>query len=316
MPIVDRNYFRNENEISNGITIPEKLIGYNTIIDYLPTSIGFYRNFLPPKYFATLFHKSKTLYKRIGKGEAEYLYKTEIANLKNIILSALELYKQRIKETDILKDKTLFVKERHSILNKLITMKDIDSDDKNPNYIIKYITTNPHPEFAENNEIITHIDHDVLDLLGNLYRISSLSKRLKDNSINSFRLFCKNIIIHMRANLEENYPKSIVNYTCFMFSIEGYPYCTPSKRIYTINNYPKNIDNKLNYVIIYMKNTDALISYFFDIVFNTKNKTDMQIEENIIRTAYCLCIALLAYRSEYVEYNYITQNLFGTRGRQ
>jgi hypothetical protein len=312
----DRHNQRSDNEISNGITIPDKLIGFNTITDYLPISIGYYKTYLPPNYFKNVFGKTRTPDKLIEKRNVLEKYKDEIQNLKSIILSSIELYKLRMKETDILEDESLYVRERHSILNKLINMRDIDSDDKNPNYIIKYITTTPHPQFTELNEIVSHIDNDILKLLSQLYKIFLYSKRLKYDQFNSFKMFCKNVIIHMRANLDENYPKSIVNYTCFMFSIDGYPYCTPSKRIYSINNCPKNINNKINYSIIYMKNTDALTSYFFDILFDDKNKTETQIEENIIRVAYSLCIALLAYRSEYIEFRFITENIFGTRWKK
>jgi hypothetical protein len=312
----DKHNLRNDNEISNGITIPDKLIGFNTITDYLPISIGYYNKFLPQKYFDDLFARCKVPNKISDKGHALEQYKDEIENLKSIVLSSIDLYKLRMKETDILKDESLYVKERHSILNKLINMRDIDSEDKNPNYIIKYITTTPHPQFTELNEIVSHIDNDILKLLSQLYKISLHAKHIRYDQFNSFRMFCKNIIIHMRGNIDERYPKSIVNYTCFMFSVEGYPYCTPSKRIYSINDYPKNVDNKINYIIIYMKNTDALISYFFDIVFNEKKKTDIQLEENIIRAAYSLCIALLAYRSEYVEFRFITENIFGTRWKR
>jgi hypothetical protein len=256
------------------------------------------------------------LSKPIARKDITSHYQKEISDLKTVILSSIDLYKQRTKETNILKNDFLFKKERHIVINKLINMKDIDSEDEEQNCIIKYITTHPHPEFTEKNEIISHIDQDVLSLLGYLYKISLYAKRFRDDPYNSFRIFCKNIIIHMKANLERNYPKSIVNYTCFMFNIDGYPYCTPSKRIYSINNYPINVENKINNVIIYMKNTDALISYFFDIIFNDENKNEIQIEEKILRTAYCLCIALLAYRCEYIEYNFLTENIFGTRNME
>jgi hypothetical protein len=96
-----------------------------------------------------------------------------------------------------------------------------------------------------------------------------------------------------------------------MYSIIGYPCCTPSKRIYSINN-NYDSDNKFDNIIIYMKNTDALISYFYDVRFKDKAAAFIQ-EEWILRMAYCLCIALLSYRSEYTEYQYITKNIFETR---
>jgi hypothetical protein len=298
--------------------IPENLIGFNTVTDYLPVGIGLYNKFLPVDYFKYLFKKCKSLSteEKPPQNENFYSYKNKVYELKTFINSIISRYKQQVKETDILEneDNDLYLKEeRHNILDKLIMSGDIDGDSEQQTFVIKYLTTPPHPEYTDKNFIIEHIDKDVCDLVTKLYEISRFSPNEEKKHFDSFKLFCQNIIVHMRANHFVQYPKSIINYTCFMYDIEGYPYLTPSKRIYSINNYCNAVENKFSNVIIYMKNTDALISYLYDITFKTDEVDSILRREWIIRTAYCLCLALLAYRSEFVEYQTVTRNLFGTR---
>ncbi|MDR1202710.1 MAG: hypothetical protein LBL58_13940 [Tannerellaceae bacterium] len=299
--------------------IPEELIGFNTITSYLPVGIGLYNKFLPADYFKYLFKKCKSLSteEKPPQNEIFSAYKNKVYELTSFINSIISRYKQQVKETDILgnKDNDSFLKEeRHDILDRLIMSGDIDGDsEEQQTFVIKYLTTHPHPEYTDKNFIIEHIDKDVCDLVTRLYEISQFSPNEEKKHFDSFKLFCQNIIVHMRANHLVQYPKSIINYTCFMYDIEGYPYLTPSRRIYSINNYCNAIDNKFSNVIIYMKNTDALISYLYDITFKGDDVDPILRREWILRTAYCLCLALLAYRSEFVEYQTVTHNLFGTR---
>jgi hypothetical protein len=296
--------------------IPDELVGFNTVVDYLPCSIGLYNKFLPRYYFTDLFKRCKSL--GIDKSEIPqdacfHAYRGKLLNLKNSIIDTLGRYKQQVKETDLLdgKNENNFFKEEHyGILDKLLMMDESVEEGDSQHFIIKYFTTDPHPNFTEKHFIIDHIDKDVLDLVTLLYDLSLFSPNDK-KYFDSYKLFCENIIVHMRANHEVEYPKSIINYTCFMYNIPGYPYLTPSKRIYSINNYSRSIENKFDNVVIYMKNTDALISYLYDITFDETIDQVLQ-REWILRTAYCLCIALLAYRSEFVEYQTVTHNLFET----
>jgi hypothetical protein len=296
--------------------IPDHLIGFHTITDYLPVSIGLYNKFLPNDYFKSLFKRIENAdYSKINIGEnVSNQYKEELDKLKSFIVFMLDRYKSQVKETNITEsiDAELFKQEKHTIIDKLITMDDINDEIQDKKYSIKYITTEPHPKYTEKYSIIRHIDKDILELIERLYTIYLYSKNLNEEITNSFKKFCENIIIHMRANKEVFYPKSIVNYTCFMYSIIGYPYCTPTRRIYSINNYINNLDNKFNNVIIYMKNTDALISYLYDIQFKEEADEIMN-EEWLLRVAYCICIALLAYRCEFIEYQTSIYNIFGTR---
>jgi hypothetical protein len=296
--------------------IPDNLLGFKTIIDYLPVSIGLYHKFLPRDYFHNVFKQCKDYtFVKQTPNIAEYhnAYKLKIYELKSSIEETINRYKGQVKETDVLNGSNPFFKEeRHFIIDKLTLMGDIPPDETNHNFLIKYLTTYPHPTHMEKNSIIEHIDNDIFILLSRLYEISEYALPFSKEECNSFKRFCENIIIHMRANIEEHYPKSIVNYSCFMYSIIGYPYRTPSQKIYSINNYSNKFDNKFHNVIIYMKNTDALISYLYDILFKDDEESFVQ-EEWILRLAYCLCMALLAYRSEYTEYQSVTQNLFGTK---
>lgn len=293
--------------------IPEEFIGYNTITDYLPISIGLYLKYLPDHYFAHAFHDSKYL-TVINKVEslAYPIYSERIFALKTLISLIIDRYKEQVKEDNILEDDSFFKEEHHDIIDKLKLIDDIEQESFNNRYIIKYLITHPHPKMAKRNALIHYIDEDIKTILSKLYELSLYANNIDDDDINSFKRFCENIIIHMRANLDVQYPKSIVNYSCFSYSIKGYPCCTPSKRIYSINNNTEDADNKFNNIIIYMKNTDALISYLYDIRFKDNAEPFIQ-EEWVLRLAYCLCIALLSYRSEYTEYQYISQNIFGTR---
>jgi hypothetical protein len=321
-PIIDSTSEEEDSAIQLHNNIPEEMIGFNTITDYLPVSIGLYNKFLPVDYFKYLFKKCKSMSEEDAPPKDEilsaYKYKYKINELRSFINIIISRYKQQVKETDILEDKdnTSFLKEeRHDIIDKLITMGDIINDsEEQQTSVIKYLTTHPHPKYTEKNFIINHIDKDVTDLITRLYTLSLYSQSNDKKYFDSFKLFCQNIIVHMRANPNVQYPKSIINYTCFMYNVDGYPFLTPSKRIYSINNYINHLDNKFQNVIIYMKNTDALISYLYDIRFKTNEEINSILKrEWILRTAYCLCLALLAYRSEFIEYQTITTNLFGTK---
>jgi hypothetical protein len=61
-----------------------------------------------------------------------------------------------------------------------------------------------------------------------------------------------------------------------------------------------------------MKNTDALISYLYDVRFKEEDDAFIN-EEWVLRVAYCICIAFLAYRCEFIEYQQVLHTLFGTR---
>jgi hypothetical protein len=294
-------------------SIPTELIGYNTITDYLPISIGLYQKYLPSNYFKNVFKESKCY--KISSNMPEYysykIYKEKLSGLKTLLDLIINRYKEQVKEASILEDDLFFNEEKHAIIDKLKYINNSDSEDS---YIIRYLTTHSHPKMATKNNLIQSINEDVKQLLSKLYELSLYAKNITDDDINSFKRFCENIIIHMRANLDVDYPKSIVNYSCFMYSIKGYPCCTPSKRIYSINN-NSDSDNKFDNIITYMKNTDALISYLYDIRF--KDKADQFVQEEwVLRVAYCLCVVLLSYYGEYTEYQYITQNVFKTRNEK
>jgi hypothetical protein len=296
--------------------IPDNLIGFKTIVDYLPISIGLYHQFLPSDYFSDVFKQCKNYFTAKPVDNANLLsdYQMLIGNLRFLIDDTVTRYKGQVKEIDMLNDQDSFFKEeRHYIIDNLKKLCDADPEEEDvQTFVVKYLTTYPHPNLTEKKALIEHIDSDVFVLLSRLYEISEYAALFDPSECNSFKRFCENIIIHMRANLAEKYPKSIVNYSCFMYSIKNYPYCTPTKRIYSINNYSNTSGNKFHNVIIYMKNTDALISYLYDIRFKNNEEAFVK-EEWTLRLAYCLCIALLAYRSEYVEYQAVTQNLFGTK---
>jgi hypothetical protein len=297
-------------------SIPDILIGYGTILDYLPISIGSYQRHLPEHYFKNVFKDSKHSISVSNKSEyfAYKIYNEKIFALKTIISLIINRYKEQVKERNILEDHSLFKEESHAILDKLNRPNNSGNEPDENKYIIKYLVTYPHPKIIKNNGLIYCIDEDIKTLLSKLYEVSLYANNIRDDELNSFKRFCENIIIHMRANLDVKYPKSIVNYSCFMYNIIGYPCCTPSRRIYSINNNTDS-DNKFDNIIIYMKNTDALISYLYDIRFRDKADPFIQ-EEWILRVAYCICIALLSYRSEYTEYQYITENIFKTRNEK
>jgi hypothetical protein len=296
--------------------IPDNLIGFKTIVDYLPISIGLYHQFLPSDYFPDVFKQCKNYFTSKPEASANLAsdYQMLLGNLRLLIDETVTRYKGQVKEIDMLNDQDSFFKEeRHYIIDNLKKLGDADPEDEDvQTFVVKYLTTYPHPNLTEKKALIEHIDSDVFVLLSRLYEISEYAALFDPSECNSFKRFCENIIIHMRANRAEKYPKSIVNYSCFMYSIKNYPYCTPTKRIYSINNYSNTSGNKFHNVIIYMKNTDALISYLYDIRFKNNEGAFIK-EEWILRLAYCLCIALLAYRSEYVEYQAVSQNLFGTK---
>ena len=134
-----------------------------------------------------------------------------------------------------------------------------------------------------------------------LYKLNDLSKLCNyfDKENNSYRKFASDIITRMYGNVNQRYPRSIINYTAFQFCLDGYPYNTKSERIYSISNITNKTKNKFELIEIFDKNIEAVINFLHDLEWSEKNSDNtFDFELETLKNAFGTCIALCAFIGE------------------
>ena len=112
----------------------------------------------------------------------------------------------------------------------------------------------------------------------------------------------------MHGNPKMVFKRGIVNHTAFKFCIEGYPFNTTSKRIYSVSDLPE-IKNKNTLYKYYLKNIDALISFLGDLSFDKQQYYCKEMNEiKVLKNAYGVMIALIGLYAEHV----LNEQYFGS----
>lgn len=172
-------------------------------------------------------------------------------------------------------------------------------------------------EYITKNKLDTKALEDLDYIINELDDISRLSQFVPGEE-NSFMRFTYRVIRKMGGNITFRYPRSVINYSAFEFSAEGYPYHTMSDRIYSVTNVPKTISNKFLLRDIYNKNVTAILTFLSDLSFNDhlcgKKLDNVSFETKVLCNAFGIAIALIALHSEKkLTDNYLNNSLMSRR---
>lgn len=151
----------------------------------------------------------------------------------------------------------------------------------------------------KNQKLVLKAKEDIEDIIIRLSNLSVLSAYLAKAN-NSYRKFTTEIISKMYGNVNQLYPRSVVNYSAFQFCVKGYPFDTRSGRIYSISNVTTDkIQNKFELIDVFYKNIDAIVNFLNDVDWIQKSEDNtLDYETQILKNAYGICIALCAFIGE------------------
>lgn len=156
-------------------------------------------------------------------------------------------------------------------------------------------------ELLVKNGFVDRADDIIVVLLNQLAKASELSMYL---GINSYREFIGQMLKHMFCNPDiVNYKSSVMNYSIFSWMIDGYPYNTPTKMIYSIRD--TETKNKVSNVYNRINNIESFIKAMGDIFALEELNPPAQMTtfdfqvHTLKKTLSLLCI-LLGIKSELV----------------
>lgn len=302
----DKTYFRNFG-LDNS-SFDKDITNINTIKLFLPIALGEdYLKILSKDYISNLYSRHSSSF-----------YINDNVSEETIVLK-IEEFRQKIKELNeylinIVNKCTLcYNKDNFEICNFLGISEEtiLIEDCLNIDNEKKYIKFDIHPSIPKINKYLNDnfIDNFIDGIFDRLSKLSSLSVYLHD-TFNPYRQCMTDIILRMYGNSVAQYPRSILNYSLFGFCIDGYPYKTKNKRIYSIDN-PKLNSNKFEYYDTYVKNTDALLTFMTDLDLATHVEEEeysekiFEYEKRIIKNSYGLLVSLFALKCEYLHIEYI-----------
>lgn len=278
---------------------PEEITTFDAIEKYLPVCIGDdYVKIITPDYLRILFNKYDPIFK-----------KPTDTTLESDITSAQALYNQIVSELKtVIKEsiKKYTIKTNYSGDSELldiigITETNIAVKNELANNTTATISIDSIPsvdEYYETLQMDDRINSDIELLIVYLAKLSELSAYFSKNE-NSYRSFIGDMIVRMHGNWKiVNYPRSIINYSAFGFCINGYPYSTKSKEIYSINNI-LHYHNKLDYYMVYENNVSAVLKFLADIDFSEdENTTAFNKQIEILKNAFGMLLGLLCLKGE------------------
>lgn len=278
---------------------------FKVIEMFLQTCIGFdYVRVLPKDYLSNIFRKCDDKREfditRMDDDDKNY-YRCEFSNKITELNRAL--YYMLDQYTDIIFSDKGDIDRRAEVKTKRYTIT--STDEGNSNLIrspdITYKIFPSIKEYIERNDLATKALKDVEYLLNELADISKLGIFV-DVEENSYMRFTYRIIRKMKANYTAAYPRSIINYSAFEFSAEGYPYNTISKNIYSVSDSPSDIKNKFVLHDLYNKNVDAILRFLNDLSFDDKlcgvPLDRVNFETKVLCNVYGSIIALLSLYAE------------------
>ena len=137
-----------------------------------------------------------------------------------------------------------------------------------------------------------------------LYKLNELSNisAFIDPRENAFKKFAASVWIYMKGNYESDFPRSIVNYSAFQFAVPGYPFNTPSRRIYSVSNLPRVVTNKLQIEEVFIKNISALTDYLCDAtkLLSVENICELSSDDKtiLVKNIYASIISIISLYGE------------------
>lgn len=291
------------------------LNSFKVIEMFLPACIGRdYVRSLPKGFLENIFRRCD-LKKRydirvMSEDDKNYFrcdFSNKIAELNRSLYYIIEPYISVVTSNKRNIEKLAEVKtNRYTITSKVE-----DSNYPIPTADIEYKVFPSIKEYIEKNQLDKKALDDVDYLLDRLAEIASLSVFV-DNEEDSYARFAYRIIRKMKANYTASYPRSIVNYSAFEFSAEGYPYDTISRNIYSIKDVPCDVRNKFALHDIYINNVESILRFMADLTFNSKlhgvELDGLNFETKVLSNVFGVVIALLALNAEKTMNDYLLNN--------
>ena len=287
---------------------------FKVIEMFLPTCIGFeYIPVLPKDYLSDIFKRcddKREFDETVMSEDDKNYYKCEFSN--KIVELNKALYYMLDPYIDIVYSDKGDIEKRAEVKTIRYT---ITPDENNSNLIrssdITYKIFPSISEYIERNNLATKALKDVEYLLNEIADISKLSVFVSPEE-NSYIRFAYRIIRKMKANYTAKYRRSIVNYSAFGFSAEGYPYNTISKNVYSISDVPSDARNKFVLHDLYNKNEEAVLRFLNDLSFDEKlcgvELDQVNFETKVLCNAYGTIIALISLYAEKTMNDYLLNN--------
>lgn len=299
-----KNTIKNSSEFKiDEINLPESATTYDTLMKFLRVCIGSdYIKILGEDmidYFTNLYNP-------IFKKPTDLTSEEITANIELFKNTSLEL-----SETINLiskKYKALYNSEDY----KSTDLNGYNIQDFNDNTsIIKIDKIEDTISYYNKNNMVDKINSDIMTMLIFLAYMSELSSNF-NKTANPYRNAVIKVINNMRGNYTiTNYYRDIIHHSVFKLAIDGFPFNTKSKMVYTVNKI-SNIDNKLKYLQTTLSNIEALTKAFVDFNYfeNTVDFSNIVIQEKLIINAYAILCDLIALKAELTSYDRIFELSF------
>lgn len=308
-----------ENKLLN---IDLKKMGYlssfRVVADFLPVAISNdYIEALPDKFLSKLFaditRKSVIDFSHLPNSDRETLakdYSKRIDNLNKSLYAINRFYtKYTISEDpkrieEYAKYRIIDSRSMAELLNCvccspiLVKLKgdQLAADIDFP----KFPTVD---EFVKYERFADHALQDVEYILSELGGCAKICTILRDSE-NSFLKFGNDLYNYMHGNIKSVFKRDIINYTAFKYAVNGYPYRTISRRLYSVRNV-EGVQNKFVLHDLYTNNVKSILTGLSDMTFGRTTikgqvlDQDMY-ESKVLMNAYATCILLIALHGEIV----------------
>ena len=294
----------------------DDLTTFKTIKTFLPIAISEdYKRNLPDDFFENIFSQCDDNFVVDNSLSDEDIlqnrncYSKDIESLCSVLKKIIKPY-VAIAWTD--KDFNKFEKHEFVINNNLVPKNNPDVGTERAgdlHYPVKdkmiYDEIPSVTDRIKSQKLVLKAREDIETILFALSKLSNLSAYSSKNN-NSYRIFTSDIITKMYGNINQLYPRSIVNYSAFQFCIKDYPFDTKSGRIYSISNVTSSVKNKFELIDVFYKNLDAIISFLNDLEWLEKTDDNvLKYETQVLKNAYGICIGLCAFIGEEEYYRKI-----------
>ena len=296
-----------------------RLTTFEVVKRFLPKAIGKeYESVLPKNFFLDCFndcvdeyeldHNTITEEERVEKtlefdDKLSDLCKLILKTIKPITSVVYSDDKFKIKESDL-------QYESFTIKNKLVVGKECERcgrefEEGGEHYPveseIKYIQFPSIKKIVSKKNNVENLIESIPRILYKLNELSNISAFI-DPRENAFKKFAASVWIYMKGNYESDFPRSIVNYSAFQFAVPGYPFNTPSRRIYSVSNLPRVVTNKLQIEEVFIKNITALTDYLCDAtrLLSVENISKLSSDDKtiVVKNIYASIISIISLYGE------------------
>lgn len=301
-----------ESVIVDDEDIPSVSTSFDTLIYALPCCCSSeYIKQLPYKYqeVLTRLMKTETPYRRtvdyyeLVKLQQEYA--DEIKTFSKEVQSIIKGYTSLINydyNVDAAANK--FKHQKFEVDNNLaVPNRPLRANEAIARQIIDVVDFPTLTEYVSDRTVQSKMFEDFSHLFERLQEIAFKSI-YNAKETDSYRKFILSIMKNTYGNLDTEFPRTIINHTAFKLCIEGYPFFTKNKRLFSVSNPTKNDIEE--HTTIYTKNVYAILEFLNNMDFDEHQTrqfddvTEKTIEQQtrILKNAFGVIIAIVALVGE------------------